>query len=71
MKLTVFALLCLLGLAAGARVRQVKCTASGDPHYQPFGAKGKKSKWTVMGEGEFTLAKSDDFHMSACSQDVS
>jgi hypothetical protein len=62
-------LLCLVGLAAAGRMQ--KCTASGDPHYQPFGTRGKKAKFTIMGEGEFTLAKTSDFEVTACSQDVS
>jgi hypothetical protein len=66
---------CLVGIAAAKGGRYVKCTTSGDPHYQPFGTSGKAAKWTIMGEGEFTLAKStkvdDDFHLSACSYDVS
>ena len=49
------------------------CSAYGDPHYKPFGAskRNKKSKFTIMGEGEFVLSKKDDFVVSACSWDVS
>ena len=66
-------LMCVLGLAAAKGLQTVKCTASGDPHYQPFGTKGKAAKWTVMGEGEYALARryDDNFLVSSCSQDVS
>jgi hypothetical protein len=39
--------------------------------FKPFHYSNPKAKWTVMGEGEFTLVKRADFHLSACSQDVS
>jgi hypothetical protein len=60
-------------MAVATARRMDRCTASGDPHYMPFAGKGKKAKYTLMGEGEFTLAKTTDesFHVSACSWDVS
>jgi len=65
-------LLAVLAITVDAG-KMLKCTASGDPHYRPFGGKGKKDTYTVMGDGEFSLAKNTatGFEVAVCSKDVS
>jgi hypothetical protein len=72
MKFTAVATVAAFAVAAeaarqGPRAKFVRCQVSGDPHYTPF--TGKSNKFTMMGQGEFVLAKDGDFQVNGCQAD--